>query len=194
MEPVIIDFGYSERVETSGQMLSYNVGSPAYMSPEAYNDNQYSEKSDVWALGVILHEMITGTIPIMRTTDVVQYFRSLRSMKTAEIINVQQSSLTTSLLLHALAVDTRLRFSTHELLNELKSFYNPVPSVQPKHKQSQVLHQTAQKIPLGRAKPMFTFTENGSFGTPQSKATTNENAEWSQTQRKIRPKRDWFGV
>lgn len=55
MDPAIIDFGYCENVMTQSQKLSYNVGSPAYMSPEAYNDSFYSEKSDVWALGVILH-------------------------------------------------------------------------------------------------------------------------------------------
>lgn len=33
MDPVIIDFGYAEKVQTQGQRMSYNVGSPAYMSP-----------------------------------------------------------------------------------------------------------------------------------------------------------------
>lgn len=42
MEPGIIDFGYCEKIETSNQSLTYNVGSPAYMSPEAYNDSVYS--------------------------------------------------------------------------------------------------------------------------------------------------------
>lgn len=30
------------------------------MAPEAYQDNFYSEKSDIWALGVILYEMLVG--------------------------------------------------------------------------------------------------------------------------------------
>jgi hypothetical protein len=38
-------------------------------------------------------------------------------MKTAEIINENQTPLCTSLLLHALTVDTRLRFSSLELSN-----------------------------------------------------------------------------
>jgi serine/threonine protein kinase len=97
--------------------MTYNVGSPAYMSPEAYNDSQYSDKSDVWALGIVLHEMLTGTIPLMRTADVDEYFNYLRTMKTAEIIRGHQNELCTRLLLHALAVDTRLRYSGEELLN-----------------------------------------------------------------------------
>lgn len=56
MEPVLIDFGYCEQASRiDSKKLDYSVGSPAYMSPEAYNHNVFSNKSDVWALGVILH-------------------------------------------------------------------------------------------------------------------------------------------
>jgi serine/threonine protein kinase len=41
-------------------MKTFNVGSPSYMSPEAYLKTLYSEKSDSWSLGVILYEMIHG--------------------------------------------------------------------------------------------------------------------------------------
>lgn len=40
--------------------MFYNVGSPAYMSPESYRDNAYSAKSDVWSMGIILYEMMMG--------------------------------------------------------------------------------------------------------------------------------------
>lgn len=52
------------------------------MSPEAYNDSIYSEKSDVWALGIVFHEMLTGTMPLMRA-NVDQYFKYLKNLKTA---------------------------------------------------------------------------------------------------------------
>lgn len=117
MEPAIIDFGYCENANTQNQKLSYNVGSPAYMSPEAYNDSYYSEKSDVWALGIILHEMLTGTIPVMRTTDINQYFSYLKNMKTAEIIPGYQNPICTKLLLSALTVDSNARPTANQLLS-----------------------------------------------------------------------------
>lgn len=109
MEPAIIDFGYCEKVETQSKNLAYNVGSPAYMSPEAYNESFYSEKSDIWALGVMLHEMVTGTIPVMRTSDVDEYFRYLKNLKTAEIVRGGQSDQCNRIILSALTVDYRLR-------------------------------------------------------------------------------------
>ena len=59
-DPAIIDFGYAEMIMGKRPLIKYNVGSPSYMSPEAYLQSRYSEKSDVWALGVILYEMLTG--------------------------------------------------------------------------------------------------------------------------------------
>lgn len=73
-----MDFGFCERVTTENKKLSYNVGSPAYMSPEAFNHSCYSEKSDVWALGVILHEMLTGDVPHLTSRNIDKHFESLK--------------------------------------------------------------------------------------------------------------------
>jgi serine/threonine protein kinase len=51
------------KTSDSKKYSSYNVGSPIYMPPEALNDNKYSFKSDIWALGVIFYEMLTGKTP-----------------------------------------------------------------------------------------------------------------------------------
>lgn len=59
--PKIIDFGYCEVEGISKPNMFYNVGSPRYMSPEAFMSNIYSQKSDIWGLGIIYYEMLTGT-------------------------------------------------------------------------------------------------------------------------------------
>lgn len=41
----------------------FNVGTPNYMSPETLVYNNYSEKSDIWALGVLFYEMLHGELP-----------------------------------------------------------------------------------------------------------------------------------
>lgn len=60
--PIIIDFGYSQYTLGSKPLKKYNVGSPAYMAPEAYISNKYSEKSDIWSIGVIYHELLTNEL------------------------------------------------------------------------------------------------------------------------------------
>lgn len=57
----IADFGFCEfSNDTKKPQMFYNVGSPAYMSPESYRDNIYSAKSDVWSMGIILYEILVG--------------------------------------------------------------------------------------------------------------------------------------
>ncbi len=41
----------------------FNVGSPNYMSPEALKCNEYSIKSDIWAIGIIAFQLIYGRLP-----------------------------------------------------------------------------------------------------------------------------------
>jgi serine/threonine protein kinase len=58
---VIIDFGYAERLHAKWKpQMFYNVGSPSYMAPESYKQTNYTEKSDLWALGVVFFEILTG--------------------------------------------------------------------------------------------------------------------------------------
>lgn len=60
-QPVIIDFGYSQIIIANKNLTVFNVGSPSYMSPEAYTKTIFSEKSDVWSLGAIFYELLTNT-------------------------------------------------------------------------------------------------------------------------------------
>ena len=41
-------------------MPNINVGSPLYMSPEALKQSRYSDKSDIWAIGITAYELLYG--------------------------------------------------------------------------------------------------------------------------------------
>lgn len=53
------DFGISRVLNSSASMAKTMVGTPFHLSPEMCNDEPYNAKSDVWALGCLLYELIT---------------------------------------------------------------------------------------------------------------------------------------
>jgi serine/threonine protein kinase len=59
----IADFGFAIKAEALTKGSKYNVGSPLYMAPESLRKNEYSYRSDIWALGVIFYEMLFADTP-----------------------------------------------------------------------------------------------------------------------------------
>jgi len=68
----LVDFGLARMVDIEGdpkrktenltQTGSF-IGTPAYMSPEQINQDKLDPRSDVYSLGVVLYEMVTGVLP-----------------------------------------------------------------------------------------------------------------------------------
>eukprot|EP00798_Chlamydomonas_sp_ICE-L_P022983 gene22983-30171_t len=57
------DMGVAKILSTNTNFAKTIVGTPYYLSPELCEDKPYNEKSDVWALGVILYECCTQRHP-----------------------------------------------------------------------------------------------------------------------------------
>jgi hypothetical protein len=62
---VITDFGVAKKLEVDSDMTQFGIaiGSPAYSSPEQARCETLDERSDIYSLGVILLELLTGTNP-----------------------------------------------------------------------------------------------------------------------------------
>ncbi len=62
----LLDFGVARRLDTDEVRLTtggLTVGTPHYMSPEQCNGDDVGPRADVYALGVVLHRMLTGKVP-----------------------------------------------------------------------------------------------------------------------------------
>ena len=70
-EPKVLDFGLARVVEADGTRSAFSIGSEGlvgtlpYMSPEQVGGNadRLDERSDVYSLGVVLYELLTGRLP-----------------------------------------------------------------------------------------------------------------------------------
>lgn len=56
------DFGFA--IKATSNFRDVTIGSPIYMSPEGLIHNIYGPKTDVWALGIMIYEILHGTTPL----------------------------------------------------------------------------------------------------------------------------------
>ncbi|NIN92134.1 protein kinase, partial [bacterium] len=60
----IMDFGIARSIEGKGITgAGVMIGTPEYMSPEQVEGKEVDQRSDIYSLGVILYEMVTGRVP-----------------------------------------------------------------------------------------------------------------------------------
>jgi len=68
----ILDFGVAKFERSPDQLLTgptRQIGTPLYMAPEQLNGTEAEPRSDIWALGVVLYEILTGRSPFRRATS-----------------------------------------------------------------------------------------------------------------------------
>ena len=77
---VLIDFGLAKRVDGATQLTSAGEvrGSPYYISPEQAEGAPVDQRSDLYSLGIMFYEMLTGQRPF-RGSTVVAIIQSHRS-------------------------------------------------------------------------------------------------------------------
>jgi serine/threonine protein kinase len=65
----ILDFGIARTVETTGSTeTGMFIGTPDYMSPEQVSGQHVDQRSDIYSVGIILFEMLTGRRPFLGDT------------------------------------------------------------------------------------------------------------------------------
>ena len=66
-EPKLTDFGFATEHKKGFSWLEI-VGSTHFMAPEVLY-GKYGKECDVWSLGVIIYQMLTGELPFNAKTD-----------------------------------------------------------------------------------------------------------------------------
>lgn len=75
----LTDFGIAKMVEGSPGLTATGAitGTPSYMSPEQAQGHAVDQRSDIYSLGVVLFEMLTGRVPFEAETPMAVLFKQI---------------------------------------------------------------------------------------------------------------------
>ena len=126
----IMDFGIARSVQAKGVTATgMIIGTPEYMAPEQVEGKDVDQRSDIYSLGVILFELLTGTVPFEGDTPITVAIKHLREdAPEPKTINANIPDDMNKVVLKCLEKDRTKRYkSVEELLSELDKIEKGVP-------------------------------------------------------------------
>lgn len=113
-EPTLIDFGIARLQGTAtGTVAGSLLGTPLYISPEQAQGLHGDHRSDLYSLGIILYEMMTGITPFRGDTTIAILMQHIHDMPThPSLINPQISPALAEIILKSIAKKPEDRFPT----------------------------------------------------------------------------------
>jgi len=126
----IMDFGIARSLEAKGiTRAGVMIGTPEYMSPEQVEGKELDQRSDIYSLGVILYEMVTGCVPFEGETPFSIALKHKSEIpKRPKEINAQIPEDLSQVILKCLEKDKEKRPETAEqLLADLSHIEEKMP-------------------------------------------------------------------
>jgi serine/threonine protein kinase len=126
----LLDFGIA-RAKTTARMTMPGavVGTPSHLSPEQLRGEPADTRSDIWALGVMLFEMLTSHVPFEAVTFGDLYEKIIRgSYAPPSVLNPQVPRSAEAVITRCLEKDPAKRYqSADELLKDVMKIEAMVP-------------------------------------------------------------------
>jgi len=119
----VTDFGIAKAVSNSTiTAFGTTIGSVHYFSPEHARGGFTDAKSDLYSLGVVLYEMVTGRVPFDADTPVSVALKHMQEKPEEPIeVNPNVPMAVNKIIMKALQKDTNLRYQTAtDMLDDLR--------------------------------------------------------------------------
>jgi serine/threonine-protein kinase len=124
----ITDFGTAKILQFGTAQTSHVMGTPSYMSPEQVKGKPVDGRSDIFSLGVILYELMTGEKPFpgQNITTVIYKIINEDPVPPRSLDSSIHPGLS-AVITHALAKEPTARYQNcRELLDALKNYHDVV--------------------------------------------------------------------
>jgi serine/threonine protein kinase/Tfp pilus assembly protein PilF len=129
----VMDFGIARSQKAKGLTgVDVIIGTPEYMSPEQAEAKETDPRSDIYSLGIVLYEMLTGQLPFEGDTPLSIAMKHKGEIpKDPKELNPQIPDHLNNLILKCLEKEKEERFqSAEDLIAELDSLERDIPTAQ----------------------------------------------------------------
>jgi serine/threonine protein kinase/lipopolysaccharide biosynthesis regulator YciM len=126
----VMDFGIARSLEHQGMtQTGALMGTPEYMSPEQAKGEKVDARSDLFALGIIFYEMLTGNSPFKAETAMAMMFKRTQVRATPlSQLNIGVPPVISDIVSKCLEIKTEERYqSAREVINDLEAWKGGVP-------------------------------------------------------------------
>jgi tetratricopeptide (TPR) repeat protein/predicted Ser/Thr protein kinase len=117
---VVMDFGLARSMEATGMtQAGALMGTPAYMSPEQAKGLPADERSDIFSLGIIFYQMLTGQLPFQADTALASMLLRTQAPPAPPIqVDPAVPQQLSDIVMKSLAVNLPDRYQTTALLGK----------------------------------------------------------------------------
>ena len=129
----IVDFGVARSLRAKGVTeTGIMIGTPEYMSVEQVEGKKVDQRSDIYSLGIIMYEMVTGKVPFAADTPLSTALKQITQSPTdPREVNAEIPEDLSCIILRCLEKDVEKRYqSAEQLLTELCSIEKDLPATQ----------------------------------------------------------------
>lgn len=127
---VLTDFGVAKILNASNDITATSslAGTPAYMAPEQWTDDEPDHRSDIYSLGIVLFELTTSQLPFNDQTPGRLMFKHISEPPPLpRKLNRKIPADLESVVLHAMAKEPCDRYQTaQELVDDLQALRHQV--------------------------------------------------------------------
>ena len=110
----ITDFGAAQTSATETTQIT-GIGSPAYMSPEQVKEQTLTNQTDIFSLGVVLYQLLTGRLPFQATNNYGMIYQIINTEAPApSLVRPEVPPQLDAIVKRALQKDTADRYQTWE--------------------------------------------------------------------------------
>ena len=124
----IMDFGVARFTMSAATNTGMVMGTPDYMSPEQVQGGKLDGRTDLWSVGCMLHELITGARPFAAESLMTIFYRITHEAPSPDLPSGAQYDPLRHVVKRALARDVNQRYATAaEFAAELRQILKALP-------------------------------------------------------------------